>query len=104
MLELGRVGVPTYRIRVVIFFIENHHFVGFVEEISAIIKKFPRPWVAWVARFCMSEYFRQDFAGNSLIKSQLSATSISFFCTDISEEISRERQKWLSPSSSKSIF
>ena len=36
-------------------FIENNPFVGFVWEISAIIKKFPRPWVAWVARFCMSE-------------------------------------------------
>jgi len=35
-------------------YIENNHFVGSVEEISAIIKKFPRPWVAWVARFSMS--------------------------------------------------
>ena len=35
-------------------YIENNPFVGSVEEISAIIKEFPRPWVAWVACFSMS--------------------------------------------------
>ena len=35
-------------------FVGNNQFGGFVEEISAIIQKFPRPWVAWVARFSMS--------------------------------------------------
>ena len=49
--------------------IENNHFVGFKEEISAIIKKFPRPWVMWVARFSMSvsnpvkQKLQNDFRG-----------------------------------------
>ena len=32
-------------------FVENDHFDVFVEEISAIVQKFPQPWVAWVVVF-----------------------------------------------------
>ena len=39
-----------FKLRKVLVFIENYLFVQYLEEISAIIKKFPRPWVAWVAR------------------------------------------------------
>ena len=36
-------------------FLENNRFVQFIAEISTIIRKFPQPWVAWVAHFSMSE-------------------------------------------------
>ena len=41
-------------------FIENNHFARFLEEISTINNKFPQPWVAWVARFSMSDNKRNQ--------------------------------------------
>ena len=47
--------ISSFKAQKILGFIEKKHFVGFGEEISAILKKFPRPWVAWVARFSMSD-------------------------------------------------